>query len=90
MTDIITTKSVMNGEHKAKIRECYGIDVDNDLFNPMVDYIFKRTFTAEDIRSKVALIDLLNSVLKLEDKEIYKTCMCFADNRLCCYDVVSP
>jgi predicted transposase/invertase (TIGR01784 family) len=35
----------------------------------MVDYIFKRTFTAEDIRSKVALVDLLNSVLKLENTE---------------------
>ena len=51
---------------KLKIKEWYGIDIDSDLFSPMVDYVFKRIFTADDARSKIALLDLLNSVLELE------------------------
>jgi len=67
MVDKITAESAFTDVLKEKIREWYGIDVDSDLFSPMVDYIFKRIFTAEDARSKIALLDLLNSVLKLED-----------------------
>ena len=49
-----------NAVLKAKIKEWLGIDIDSDLFSPMVDYIFKRIFTAEDERSNIALLDLLN------------------------------
>ena len=49
---------------KKKIKDWYGIDLDSELLSPMVDYIFKRIFIAEDSRSKAALLDLLNSVLK--------------------------
>jgi len=66
MIDRVTSVSVMTDTIKEKIKEYYGIDVDSDLLSPMADYIFKRTFTAEDTRSKIALIDLLNSVLKFD------------------------
>jgi predicted transposase/invertase (TIGR01784 family) len=69
MEDKITTESALSDVLKTKIQEWCGIDVDSDLFSPMVDYIFKRVFTAEDTRSKIALIDLLNSVLKFEGTE---------------------
>jgi predicted transposase/invertase (TIGR01784 family) len=66
MADKMTEKSALTGALKSRIKECYGIDVDSDLFSPMMDYVFKRIFTADDIRSKIALLDLLNSVLNLE------------------------
>jgi len=66
MIDRVTSVSVMTDENKKRIKEYYGVDVDSDLLSPMVDYIFKRLFSADDKRSKIALIDLLNSVLKLE------------------------
>ena len=56
----------LNSALKLKIKEWYGIDIDSDLFSPMVDYIFKRIFIADDARSKIALLDLLNSMLELE------------------------
>jgi predicted transposase/invertase (TIGR01784 family) len=52
---------------KESIKEYFGIDVDSDIFSPMVDYAFKRIFTADEERSKIALIDFLNSVLEFED-----------------------
>jgi len=41
MIDRVTSVSVMTDTLKEKIKEYYGIDVDSDLFSPMVDYIFK-------------------------------------------------
>jgi predicted transposase/invertase (TIGR01784 family) len=51
---------------KESIRQHFGIDVDSDIFSPIVDYAFKRLFTADEKRSKLALIDFLNSVLEFE------------------------
>jgi predicted transposase/invertase (TIGR01784 family) len=48
---------------KTKIKEWLDIDIDSDLLSPTMDYIFKRIFTADDSRSKIALLDLLNSFL---------------------------
>jgi len=52
---------------KESIKAYFGIDVDSDIFSPMVDYAFKRVFTADEERSKIALIDFLNSVLEYKD-----------------------
>ena len=69
MMDKATAAPILNDTVKAKIKQWYGIDVDSDLFSPMVDFIFKRIFIADDIRSKTALLDLLNSLLGLDGAE---------------------
>jgi predicted transposase/invertase (TIGR01784 family) len=67
MADREAVMPKLDGALRAKIQEWLGIDIDSDLFSPMVDYIFKRIFIAEDSRSKIALLDLLNSLLDVED-----------------------
>lgn len=52
---------------KQEIKEKLHIDVDSELLNPLVDYIFKRIFTADDKDSKAALIDFINSILEHEN-----------------------
>ena len=69
MADEANATPILSGGDKAKIKEWYGIDVDSDVLSPMVDYIFKRIFIADDARSEAALIDLLNSLLELEGSE---------------------
>ena len=55
----------IDDEKKALIRQFFGISVDSDLFDPRYDYVAKRILTAENPESKQALIDLINSSLKL-------------------------
>ena len=58
-------QTFMDDEKKALIRQFFGVDVDSDLFDPRYDYVAKRILTAENPESKRALIDLINSSLKL-------------------------
>ena len=58
----------INQATKQSIKEFLGIDVDSELLNPIHDYVFKRLFTADEKRSKLALMDLLNSILELESE----------------------
>ena len=62
-------KTMLSEADKQQIKEILHIDPDSDILSPMVDYVFKRIFTADDSRSKTALIDLINSVLKYEGDE---------------------
>ena len=39
------------------------------LIKPTVDFAFKKIFAGKDDRSKILLMDLLNAILDLEDKE---------------------
>ena len=57
----------IDGEKKALIHQVFDIDLNSDLFDPRYDYVAKRVLTAENPKSKQALIDLLNSALKLVD-----------------------
>jgi len=59
-------KRILNIETKETIRQYFDIDVDSEFFSPIVDYAFKRIFTADEVRSKIALTDFLNSVLEFE------------------------
>jgi predicted transposase/invertase (TIGR01784 family) len=61
--------NAMNEATKESIKQHFGIDVDNELLSPIVDYAFKRIFTADEERSKVALIDFINSVLEFKESE---------------------
>jgi len=63
------THIFIDDEKKALIRQFFGIDVDSDLFDPRYDYVAKRILTAENPESKQALIDLINSSLKLVSGE---------------------
>jgi len=61
-----TPRRILNIETKESIKQHFGIDVDSEIFSPIVDYAFKRIFTADEVRSKIALMDFLNSVLEFE------------------------
>jgi len=63
-------RGVISPEVKQSIKEYFGIDIDAELLSPLVDYIFKRIFTADEERSKIALIDFLNSALGLSGSKI--------------------
>lgn len=58
--------NIINETTKKSIKQYFGIDLDSDMFSPTQDYVFKRIFTADEKRSKIALIDFLNSVLEFE------------------------
>ena len=60
----------IDDEKKTLIRQVFDIDLNSDLFDPRYDYVAKRVLTAENPESKQALIDLLNSALKLLDGEV--------------------
>jgi predicted transposase/invertase (TIGR01784 family) len=60
----------MDEATKYSIKQYFGIDVDSEVFSPIVDYVFKRIFTADEKRSEIALIDFLNSVLEFEGGKI--------------------
>jgi len=63
------SRRILNRETKESIRQHFGIDIDSELFSPIVDYAFKRIFSADEVRSKIALIDFLNSVLEFEETQ---------------------
>jgi len=69
MEDKKTRKSILTESLKQGIRTNLNIDPDNEILNPMVDYIFKRIFTADDTNAKAALIDLINSILEFESDD---------------------
>lgn len=58
---------ILTEHQKESIRNYFKIDTDSKLLSPIVDYTFKRLFIADDKRSKIALIDFLNSVLAYEN-----------------------
>ena len=62
-------KSILTEQIKQGIRAELNIDPDSQILNPMVDYIFKRIFTADDTNAKMALIDLINSILEYENDD---------------------
>jgi predicted transposase/invertase (TIGR01784 family) len=64
-----TRKSALTEPIKQDIRAKLNIDPDSEILNPMVDYIFKRIFTADDTNAKAALIDLINSILEYENDD---------------------
>ena len=64
-----TWKSRLNEPAKKEIREKLRIDPDNEILSPLVDYIFKRIFTADETNSKTALIDFINSILEHENDD---------------------
>jgi len=57
-------KLSLTDEGKALLAEEAGLNLDSDLFDPRFDYVFKRIFTADSQKSKAALINFLNSVLR--------------------------
>jgi predicted transposase/invertase (TIGR01784 family) len=57
-------KSILDERTKASIRQYFDIDPDSEIFSPLIDYVFKRIFTADEKRSKIALIHFLNSILE--------------------------
>ena len=62
-------KSILDEATKQKIKMDLNIDPDSEILNPMVDYIFKKIFTADDTNAKTALIDFINSVLEHENDD---------------------
>ena len=63
-------KSTLNEPTKKEIKEKLSIDPDNEILNPLVDYIFKRIFTADEKQSKTALINFINSILEHENDDM--------------------
>ncbi|MDR1531741.1 MAG: Rpn family recombination-promoting nuclease/putative transposase [Clostridiales bacterium] len=59
-------KSQLNSEIKKVIKDSFGVDLDSEVLSPIVDFVFKRVFTADDWRSKKAFTHLLNSALNLQ------------------------
>jgi hypothetical protein len=57
---------MLSNEDKKAIKDVLNIDANYNIFNPMVDFAFKRMFTADEKRSKIALLDFINSVLEFE------------------------
>jgi cellobiose-specific phosphotransferase system component IIB len=53
----LLVRSRLDEAVKDSIKVQFDIDVDDVLLSPMVDYIFKRLFTADEKRSKIALIE---------------------------------
>lgn len=64
-----TFKGCLSIENKMFIRQTLGIDIDGDLFDPRLDYVTKRIFTAETPESKQALISFLNAALCLPKRQ---------------------
>jgi predicted transposase/invertase (TIGR01784 family) len=62
-------KSSLDESTKHAIKQTWNIDVDSEILSPLVDYIFKRIFTADDTNSKAALIDFINSLLEHENDD---------------------
>jgi len=62
-------RSSMDEQTKQAIKQTWNIDVDSAILSPLVDYIFKRIFTADDANSKAALIAFINSVLEHENDD---------------------
>lgn len=54
------------------LQEKFGIIYSKDLFDPKVDFSFKKMFTESSEESKKALIDFLNSVMDLKDEKLIK------------------
>jgi hypothetical protein len=63
-------RSSLDEPIKQAIMQTWNIDVDSEILSPLVDYIFKRLFTADEPNSKAALIDFINSVLVYENDDI--------------------
>ncbi|MCL2096051.1 MAG: Rpn family recombination-promoting nuclease/putative transposase [Oscillospiraceae bacterium] len=63
-------RSSLNESTKQAIKQTWNIDVDSEILSPLVDYIFKRIFTADDTNSKQALINFINSILEHENDDI--------------------
>ena len=61
--------STLDEATKQAIKQTWDIDVDGEIMSPLVDYVFKRIFTADDANSKAALIDFINSILEHENDE---------------------
>jgi predicted transposase/invertase (TIGR01784 family) len=64
-----TRRSILDEATKQKIRTDLRIDPESEILNPLVDYVFKRIFTADDTNAKAALIDFINSVLEYENDD---------------------
>jgi predicted transposase/invertase (TIGR01784 family) len=62
-------RSSLDEPTKQAIKQAWNIDVDGEILSPLVDYIFKRIFTADETNSKKALIDFINSVLEHEEDD---------------------
>ena len=62
-------RSSLDKPTKQAIKQILNIDVDSEILSPLVDYIFKRIFTADNTNSKTALIDFINSVLAHENDD---------------------
>jgi predicted transposase/invertase (TIGR01784 family) len=56
---------LLTEDQKANLSRELGIILDGDLFDPRFDYVFKRIFTADGEKSKLALISFLNAALGL-------------------------
>ncbi|MDR1701491.1 MAG: Rpn family recombination-promoting nuclease/putative transposase [Sporomusaceae bacterium] len=59
-------KSILDERSKQLIRQYFNIDPDSEIFSPLIDYTFKRIFTADEKHSKIALMHFLNSILEIE------------------------
>lgn len=68
-SSVTEKKSVFSDGAKQSIKQNMNIDVDSELFSPMIDFVFKRIFTADEIRSKTALIAFINSIMEYENDE---------------------
>ena len=69
MEEEIKVKSTLDNATKQAIKQTWNIDVDSEIMSPLVDYVFKRIFTADEANSKAALIDFINSILEHENDE---------------------
>jgi len=63
-----TERVSISDDKKALLQQVFEIDVDSDLFDPRLDYVAKRIFTAETAESKKALIAFLNAALQIYEK----------------------
>ncbi len=61
---------VFDNEKKISLCQELGINIDGDLFDPRYDYVFKRIFTADEVKSKIALIHFLNAMLNLSGDDV--------------------
>ena len=62
-------RSSMDEASKRAIKQMWGIDVESEILSPLMDYVFKRIFTADEANSKAALIDFINSILAHENDD---------------------
>ena len=62
-------RSYLDDGTKQAIKQMWNIDVDGEIMSPLVDYVFKRIFTADEANSKTALIHFINSILAHENDD---------------------